>query len=114
MLNLQKFVGLVFCVCSSPVFATDIINQDQRPYTVKVQGEGKLSISTHKVGAGGSHYGLCNYSFCTFEIPISVLGEPFLRSSFNDRFDQTVKPNCRQQRLCMKRGWVFEAASCPT
>ena len=69
MLNLQKFVGLVFCVCSSPVFATDIINQDQRPYTVKVQGEGKLSISTHKVGAGGSHYGLCNYSFCTFEIP---------------------------------------------
>jgi hypothetical protein len=69
MLNLQKFVGLVFCVCSSAVFATDIINQDQRPYTVKVQGEGKLSISTHKVGAGGSHYGLCNYSFCTFEIP---------------------------------------------
>lgn len=69
MLNLQKFIGLVFCVCSSSVFATDIINQDQRPYTVKVQGEGKLSISTHKVGAGGSHYGLCNYSFCTFEIP---------------------------------------------
>jgi hypothetical protein len=34
-----------------------------------VQGEGKLSISTHKLSAGSSLYGLCGYSFCTFEIP---------------------------------------------
>ena len=36
---------------------------------LKVQREGKLSISNHKVRGGGSIYGLCGYSFCTFEIP---------------------------------------------
>ena len=49
--------------------ATDIINQDNKAYTVKVQGEGNLSISNHQVSAGGTVYGLCGYSFCTFEIP---------------------------------------------
>ena len=49
--------------------ATDVINQDSKPYKIKVQGEGKLSISNHNVSAGGSLYGLCGYSFCTFEIP---------------------------------------------
>ena len=49
--------------------ATDIINQDDKPYKIKVQGEGKLSISNHSVGKRGSLYGICGYSFCTFEIP---------------------------------------------
>lgn len=49
--------------------ATDIINQDSKAYKVKVQGEGKLSISYFNVRAGGSQYGACGYSFCTFEIP---------------------------------------------
>lgn len=49
--------------------ATDVINQDNKGYTIRVQGEGKLSISNHTVRAGGSIYGLCGYSFCTFEIP---------------------------------------------
>lgn len=61
--------GLVLCLGAGAAQATDVINQDNKPYTIKVQGEGKLSISNHKVGAGGSLYGLCGYSFCTFEIP---------------------------------------------
>jgi hypothetical protein len=69
MMNLNRLAGLMLCVCSSAALATDVINQDQRKYTIKVQGEGKLSISNHTVGAGGSMYGLCGYSFCTFEIP---------------------------------------------
>lgn len=55
--------------CAGAAGATDVINQDNKAYKVKVQGEGKLSISTHTVGAGGSYYGLCGYSYCTFEIP---------------------------------------------
>jgi len=59
-------IGFLACV---PLLATDVINQDKKPYRVKVQGEGKLSISFHNIRAGGSMYGLCGYSFCTFEIP---------------------------------------------
>jgi len=69
MTNLYKLAGLMLCMCSGTALATDVINQDQRQYTVKVQGEGKLSISSHTVRAGGSMYGLCGYSFCSFEIP---------------------------------------------
>ena len=57
------------CLSAGWAQATDVINQDNKPYTIKVQGEGKLSISSHGVRAGGSIYGLCGYSFCTFEIP---------------------------------------------
>lgn len=69
MPTLKKLAALVLCLSGSAAFATDVINQDSRAYTVKVQGEGKLSISNHQVKAGGSVYGLCGYSFCTFEIP---------------------------------------------
>jgi hypothetical protein len=69
MKNLIRLVGLALCVWAGAAQATDVINQDNKPYAIKVQGEGKLSISNHKVGAGGSLYGLCGYSFCTFEIP---------------------------------------------
>ena len=64
-----KVVGLVLCLSCGAAQATDVINQDKGEYKIKVQGEGKLSISYHTVRAGGSLYGLCNYSFCTFEIP---------------------------------------------
>ena len=63
------FAAMLFCVCSSTVSATDVINQDNKAYTVKVQGEGKLGVSNHKINANGSMYGLCGYSFCSFEIP---------------------------------------------
>jgi hypothetical protein len=69
MSNRNMLTAMVFCVCSSTVFATDVINQDNKAYTVKVQGEGKLGVSTHKINANGSMYGLCGYSFCSFEIP---------------------------------------------
>jgi hypothetical protein len=69
MKNVIRIAGLALCLSAGAVQATDVINQDNKPYTIKVQGEGKLSISNHKVGAGGSIYGLCGYSFCTFEIP---------------------------------------------
>jgi hypothetical protein len=62
------FVAVAILSLGSALGATDVINQDNKSYTVKVQGEGNLSISEHKVGSGGSLYGLCGYSFCTFEI----------------------------------------------
>ena len=61
--------GIATCFASLPIWATDVINQDKKAYRIKVQGEGKLSVSTHNVSAGSSLYGLCGYSFCTFEIP---------------------------------------------
>jgi hypothetical protein len=61
--------GFALCALGGNALATDLVNQDKQKYTVKVQGEGKLSISTYDIGAGGTMYGLCGYSFCTFEIP---------------------------------------------
>ena len=58
-------IGL-FCASAQ---ATDIINQDNKSYKVKVQGEGKLSISNYTIKPNGSQYGACGYSWCTFEIP---------------------------------------------
>ncbi|MEO5883731.1 MAG: hypothetical protein ABIQ06_15045 [Caldimonas sp.] len=69
MNKLIKLAGLTLCLGAGASQATDVINQDSKGYKITVQGEGKLSISTHTVRAGGSMYGLCNYSFCTFEIP---------------------------------------------
>jgi hypothetical protein len=64
-----KLAGLALCLCGEASQATDVVNQDRKEYRITVQGEGKLSISNHTVRAGGSLYGLCNYAFCTFEIP---------------------------------------------
>ena len=69
MRNSIRVAAAALCFASMPVWATDVINQDKTAYKIKVQGEGKLSISTHNVSAGSSLYGLCGYSFCTFEIP---------------------------------------------
>lgn len=69
MRSVIKLVVLVLCAWSASAAATDVANRDTKQYAITVQGEGKLSISTHVVGAGGTLYGLCNYSFCTFEIP---------------------------------------------
>ena len=84
--KLRAFLGVLALglVCSTAQ-ATDIINQDNKAYKVKVQGEGKLSISHFNVRAGGSQYGACGYSFCTFEIPGSKVaanknGKVFIRN----------------------------------
>jgi len=68
--KLRAFIGvLALGLVSSACYATDIINQDNKAYKVKVQGEGKLSISNFNLKPNGSQYGACGYSFCTFEIP---------------------------------------------
>jgi hypothetical protein len=67
--SMITLAGLVLSLACSVAQATDIINQDNKAYKVKVQGEGKLSISNFNIRAGGSQYGSCGYSFCTFEIP---------------------------------------------
>ena len=69
MNRLTQLAGLTLCLGAGAAQATDVINQDSKEYRITVQGEGKLGISTHVVRAGGSMYGLCNYSFCTFQIP---------------------------------------------
>ena len=66
---MKKLILLSAMTLVGAVSATDVNNQDNKSYTIKVQGEGNLSISEHKIGSGGSLYGLCGYSFCSFEIP---------------------------------------------
>ncbi|MCE9596408.1 MAG: hypothetical protein K8S54_00420 [Spirochaetia bacterium] len=67
---MRKVILAVLAMCAlTTVQATDIRNEDSQTYTVKVQGEGNLSISEHEVSGGGSLYGVCGYSFCSFEIP---------------------------------------------
>lgn len=66
---MKKKILIVLLASAGALAATDVVNQDAKAYTVKVQGEGNLSISDHKVDSGGTLYGLCGYSFCTFEIP---------------------------------------------
>jgi len=68
MKNFIKAMAVLVFFFATMAQATDVINQDNKKYQIKVQGEGNLSISTHTVDAGGSLYGLCNYSFCSFEI----------------------------------------------
>ena len=68
-MKLRILVSAALCAACSVAQATDIINQDSKAYKVKVQGEGKLSITHFNIRAGGSQYGACGYSFCTFEIP---------------------------------------------
>ena len=82
-MSLRIFAVALSLACGS-AHATDIINQDNKAYKVKVQGEGKLSISNYTVKANGSQYGACGYSFCTFEIPGSKVtanknGKLFIR-----------------------------------
>lgn len=66
---MKNIILLSATALAGALSATDVNNQDSKSYTIKVQGEGNLSISEHKIGSGGSLYGLCGYSFCTFEIP---------------------------------------------
>jgi len=68
-MNLRIFVIAGLSLVCGAAQATDIINTDNKAYKVKVQGEGKLSISHYSIGPRGSQYGACGYSFCTFEIP---------------------------------------------
>ena len=83
--KLRALIGIpALLLVSGAAWATDIINQDNKAYKVKVQGEGKLSISNYSIKPNGSQYGACGYSFCTFEIPGSKVsanknGKLFIR-----------------------------------
>ena len=59
--------------CGAVALATDVVNQDNKAYKLKVQSEGKLSISNYEIRANGTMYGLCGASFCSFEIPGSKI-----------------------------------------
>lgn len=58
-------LGLV-ALTGAPALATDVINQDSKPYTITIL-DGSYT-STKKIGAGGSIYGLCGSGPCTFSI----------------------------------------------
>jgi len=80
-----RFFAIALSLACGSAQATDIINQDNKAYKVKVQGEGKLSISYYNLKPRGSQYGACGYSFCTFEIPGSKVaanknGKIFIRN----------------------------------
>jgi hypothetical protein len=72
---MNKTATLMLLVLSAAQIAgaTDVINQDNKPYKLKVQSEGKLSISNYVIKAKTSMYGLCGASFCSFEIPGSKI-----------------------------------------
>ncbi len=63
------FVTTLMLAVGSIALATDVVNQDAKTYNLKVQSEGKLSISNYTVKPNTTMYGLCGASFCSFEIP---------------------------------------------
>lgn len=66
-------IGILTTLFGAAAMATDVVNRDSKPYKLKVQSEGKLSISNYTLKAKGTMYGLCNASFCSFEIPGSKI-----------------------------------------
>ena len=66
-------IGVLISSFGTVALATDVVNQDNKPYKLKVQSEGKLSISNYNLKAKGTMYGLCSASFCSFEIPGSKI-----------------------------------------
>jgi hypothetical protein len=66
-------IGILISSSGALALATDVVNQDDKVYKLKVQSEGKLSISTYDVKAKTTMYGLCSASFCSFEIPGSKI-----------------------------------------
>jgi len=61
--------GLAIGLVHGAAQAADVINQDKKAYKLKVVGVGSSSPSFYNIKSGGSQYGTCNYSSCTFEIP---------------------------------------------
>ena len=66
-------IGILISSFGAVALATDVINQDNKIYKLKVQSEGKLSISIYDLKANSTMYGLCSASFCSFEIPGSKI-----------------------------------------
>ena len=64
--------GLILSTIGTAL-ATDVVNEDRRTYKLRVQSEGKLSISNYTIKAKTTMYGLCGASFCSFAIPGSKI-----------------------------------------
>jgi len=65
--------GVLISSFGALALATDVVNQDHKVYKLKVQSEGKLSISVYNLKPNTTMSGLCNASFCSFEIPGSKI-----------------------------------------
>jgi hypothetical protein len=65
--------GILILSFGAVALATDVVNRDKKVYKLKVQSEAKLSISTYNLKPNSTSYGLCNASFCSFEIPGSKI-----------------------------------------
>jgi hypothetical protein len=72
-LKTMMLMTAMILLLSKTATATDVVNQDNKPYKLKVQGEGKLSISKYDIRPKATMYGLCSASFCSFEIPGSKI-----------------------------------------
>jgi hypothetical protein len=71
--KIKMLVGGMILSLAGTARATDVVNQDNKLYKLKVQSEGKLSISKYDVKPKTTMYGLCSASFCSFEIPGSKI-----------------------------------------
>jgi hypothetical protein len=56
---------------SATAWATDVVNQDAKPYTLTIV-DGSVK-STKKLESKGAIYGLCASDTCTFKIPGSTI-----------------------------------------
>ncbi len=63
-------IGIVLGA-SARARATDVINQDKKPYTLTII-DGNVK-STKKLAPNGAIYGLCTVGTCTFKIPGSTI-----------------------------------------
>ena len=68
-MRMTMLISAMFLTVGAVAHATDVVNQDNKAYKLKVQSEGKLSISNYNLKPNTTMYGLCSASFCSFEIP---------------------------------------------
>ncbi len=87
---MRTLVLVVVLAVAGPVFATDVINQDNKAYKITIL-DGSYT-STKTVGANGSLYGVCGSGPCTF----SIKGSKISGIGKNDRLvirGGTIKKN---------------------
>ncbi len=63
---MKMLIVLAAVALSSPALATDVINQDAKPYKLTIL-DGSVT-ETKSLRANGSIYGLCGSGPCTFSI----------------------------------------------
>ena len=67
---MMKRILLILVICSLRVFASEVINQDNRPYQISVKSGKAGALYKYEIKSRGALYGACGgKSYCTFEIP---------------------------------------------